>query len=240
MIQNKARIYIRTFLAILLVSVLTFVLVKLFDDKTFPIQSVKVAGDLQHISPKLLENQLAGFVNAGFFSVNIGKIQQLVLQNPWVKSASVKRVWPSGLIISVTERTPLYRFGDDALIDTDTELFNPQSVERFGELAQLNGDKNLYREIVALYEVAHKTLQPQGLTVTALKQSPSGVRLHLNKEFTLVLGQDSLEKRLNRFLSVYQRLPAEKRKKVHSVDMRYNNGMSIAFKNNISREKSYG
>ena len=48
---------------------------------------------------------------------------------PWVRHASVRRVWPNALAVTLEEYKPLGTWGSDQLVSVDGELFTANQGE---------------------------------------------------------------------------------------------------------------
>ena len=71
-------------------------------------------------------------------------------------------------------------------------------------------------------------LQPTGLRVVALREDQRGSQvLVLEHGLTLRLGREDVEKRLQRFLDVFDKTLAKRIGEVEEVDLRYANGFSV-------------
>lgn len=55
-------------------------------------------------------------------SRSLREIQQQVLLLPWVKDASVRRVWPNQLLLKIEPHQPLAHWGEDQVLSTEGHL----------------------------------------------------------------------------------------------------------------------
>ena len=76
---------------------------KLMDPQTLPVKQVQLEAPFQHVSRDELYQVLQPVAKGGFFSVDVEAVTKAVETLPWVESASVQRVWPDALHVTVLE-----------------------------------------------------------------------------------------------------------------------------------------
>ncbi len=88
--------------------------------RDLPVSSVRVEGNAIVSSSELL--QLAAIPrNARLFSVDLAAVRKRILQNPFIRAASVNRQGPGGITITVTERRPVALLAAGQLLAVDEE-----------------------------------------------------------------------------------------------------------------------
>ena len=100
------------------------------------VNSVRVAGEFKHVSRHALEQVVADQITKGFFEVDVEAVRSASRALPWVREASVRRVWPDSLHVAIVEREPVARWNDEALMEADGSLFQPH-----GQAVELNFPK---------------------------------------------------------------------------------------------------
>ena len=77
----------------------------------FAIHQFRFVGDVAQLEAKpthdLIEQNLGQGLSGGFFSMNLYQVQNSLQSLSWVKSTSVRRVWPHAIEINITEHKPL-------------------------------------------------------------------------------------------------------------------------------------
>jgi cell division protein FtsQ len=93
-----------------------------------PDQVLRVGG-VKHASLRAIEEVFAGDYGRSIYLVPLEARREALRQVPWVRDASVARIWPNRLVVDITEREPVAfvtlsrsRF---ALIDADGEILPP-------------------------------------------------------------------------------------------------------------------
>jgi cell division septal protein FtsQ len=96
-------------LNVALIGAAAYALTRLHDWVTtsprFDVKRIAVAG-VERGSQQALEARLAGFAGHNVLTVDIDRVAAIARQDPWVLSATVKRVLPDGLQVKVRERRP--------------------------------------------------------------------------------------------------------------------------------------
>ena len=223
-----------TLLTVLIVSALSLIahLTYLFlsDGRHFPIATVKVTANYQHITREKLSSVLSNYRNASFFSLPVKQLRQELTDIPWSDSVVVERVWPDTLKIILTEIEPVAVWNDD-LMTASGDLFNVGHEIDAPELPRLTGPEHQQTEVLQIYQKLSKLLSIYGLQPASLKlRDNQAWELTLRNGVELHLGKRDLEKRLLRFCKAYPAVFAEKLNLLSSVDLRYARGMAVQWK----------
>ncbi len=73
----------------------------------FAVSNVEIIGNRQLSTPEVLN--LSGVtVGMNILEVSLGEISRKLQHNPWIESASVRRVLPDGVAIDIVEREPFF------------------------------------------------------------------------------------------------------------------------------------
>ena len=89
----------------------------------FPIREAEVASTPRHTTRAEIESALRESVQGNFFAASPDRVRAALEALPWVRRASVRRVWPDRLLVTLEEHEPLARWGDDALLNLQGERF---------------------------------------------------------------------------------------------------------------------
>lgn len=202
----------------------------LADAHRFPISTVKIAANYQHITRKQLEFVLSNYTNVSFFSLSIRRLQNDLLALDWSDSVSIERVWPDTLKITLTEKTPIAVW-NDALMTAEGEIFNVGKEQTDTKLPHLKGPEQQQTDVLQIYQKLSKLLSIYGLHAAALQlRDNQAWELSLTNGIQLRLGKRDLEKRLQRFCRAYPVVFADKPEQLSSVDLRYAHGMAVQWK----------
>lgn len=207
------------------------------DPATLPLKTVRVEGAFTHVSKQELQQAVTDAVSGGFLTVNVAAIRAAAQRLPWVRDASVRRVWPDALRVNVTEQIPVANWGGQGLVNADGEIFTPPAASFPPNLPELRGPQGSAPAVLAQYRAMDKTLAPLGLRIARLELDERRAwRATLDNGMELMLGRADAYARLLRFAQVYHGLLAAQAPRVARVDLRYSNGLAVRWKTVASNE----
>lgn len=105
----------------------------------FALRTILIDGDTEHINAPTVRAGVVGRLKGNFFTVDLDTARVAFEQMPWVRHASVRRVWPNALAVTLEEYKPLGTWGSDQLVSTDGELFTANQGELDEELPAFDG-----------------------------------------------------------------------------------------------------
>lgn len=202
--------------------------VQLLKDDVLPIRYVEVAGKLERVTAGEIRDRVRAVLRGNFFTADTRSIQQDVAALPWVRAATVGRVWPDALHVAVVEHEALARWGEDELVNTHGELFAAPVDDVARALPLLHGPDEEARRVVAMYRAASSAVASLGIGVERLTlDARRAWRARLSNGMALILGRHDYHKRLTRFSRVYEDLLREREDRIEGVDLRYSNGFAV-------------
>lgn len=193
----------------------------------FPLRELDVTTALRKTTKPQIEAALRGRITGNFFAVSPDEVRTALEGLPWVRRASVRRVWPDRLEVELEEQTALARWGDDGLVNGYGERFNARSE---APLPLFVGPEGTEHEMAARYARFAAIVAPLGTGLERVVLTPRFAwQLRLSGGLEIMLGRnaDAAEARLRRFVGVYdatlKTLPG-----THAyVDLRYANGFAL-------------
>ena len=208
----------------------------MLNPNTLPIKNVKVEGVFNRLSQNELKVNVINNIQGGFFNINVDKVRLALLNMPWVRDVTVKRVWPDSLKVVVNEQIPSARWGDLGLLNESGVFFSPDGKTIPNDLPLLFGPVNSETKILNRYRTIQKKLQslPFRLNVSSvILNDRRAWSFDLKNGVRIIIGRYSFDDRLNRFLKFVPTLIPDGINKIQSVDLRYSNGLSVLPKNSI-------
>ncbi|HYG55954.1 MAG TPA: cell division protein FtsQ/DivIB [Burkholderiales bacterium] len=212
------------------IALLIFVIVGLtllWRSAAFPVKRIQIKASLKNTAYEEVEAAARARISGNFFALSPAEVRAGVERLPWVRRASVRRVWPDQIDIALEEHVALARWGDDALVNTFGERFAAQSdlaLPTF--LAPSGSEREVARRYARFMAVAAPLESPVERVVLTARYA---WQLRLANGLTLMLGRDAdlAEDRLRRFVEVYPVTLKTIQKKHEYVDLRYPNGFAL-------------
>jgi cell division protein FtsQ len=220
--------YAVSFLAFLMFAYGGYLTQKIFDPEAFPIRKIAVDGEFQQITPEEVQTFVSNAIHGSFFDVDVAHIRTQILDHPWIFDASVRRVWPDTIRVSIHEQIAIARWGEYGLLNRQADIFVPDADSLPPDLVVLDGPIGSEAELLARYNSAQERLAHVGLTISHMSLSDRRAWvLKISHGATLVVGRNSLDSRLDRFGRAFERVLKDNWMKVESIDLRYTNGFAI-------------
>ena len=189
--------------------------------------------ELRHVSSLLLGQAVRQRLKGNFFTVDLDAVRAGFEQVPWVRRATVRRVWPNGLAVAIEEHRPLALWGDAGLLNTFGEVYtaNLAEAEEEGELPHFAGPPGSQQRVLTRYEELRRWVAPLGRTPqTVVLSARYAWAAQLDDGTRLMLGRDQglpIEERVVRWVDAYPRVRARLSERVQVVDLRYPNGFAV-------------
>ncbi len=230
--SNVTLVAVKLLLLALVVGTLAWGGQRLLDPAQFPLRTVRIETPLKHVAQSQIRETVSPHVAGGFLGVDVDAVRDGLEALPWVRSASVRRLWPDKLVVRVTEQQALARWGADALLNMSGEAFWPQRNASWERLPLLRGPRDSHRVVAEQYVAMQRVLEPLGLTITHMTLNERrALSMRLANGLRLGLGRHDTELRLQRFVRVFPQVLKPKLEAIDSVDLRYTNGFAVRWRN---------
>lgn len=199
------------------------------------VSKIVVEGELNYLVKESLKTQLSIHIQGEFLRIDLNTLREALIDHAWVYSASVKREWPSTILVSVEEQVPIARWSNKGFVNRYGDIVFVSDLAQLGHLPVLLGDdKNAYA-IAKDYLTMSRLMSDRHLFITELTVGKSGHwRLEINKQFDVELGDRDITSRVERFLYLYEHQLEPLVSAVESIDMRYVNGVAVKWRNSNS------
>ena len=195
-----------------------------------PIDRVVVNGDFYHLKEKEVINLIDQKVKDGFLSLNLSGLNKYLESEPWIRNATIRRSWPSTIIVDITEEKPIARWGEKQVLNNVgdyLEITDKQSIKNLPTFTSKFGKS---KEMIKSYQLMAEILGPTGLKVHEIRRDVVGSWLITTSSgIQINLGRDQLVQKLRRFQVVWSAQLASQVEKIKTIDMRYPNGLSVAW-----------
>lgn len=199
-----------------------------------PIAKVSVEGDLSYISQAAVQQRISPYVSASFFTIDLAGMRQELEQMPWIAHAEVRRVWPDQVVVRLDEQLPIARWGDEALLNNQGQAFAPREVANYEHLPRLSGPQRAQQQVMQQYQILSQMLRPLGFTIASLDMSSRGAwTLGTAQGVEIMLGRDHAVEQIRRFVTIYDKALKDQITKIARIDMRYPNGLAVAWRDPV-------
>jgi cell division protein FtsQ len=204
----------------------------------FDLRAINVRGDLRHVTAASLRAATAGRLKGNYFTLRLDDTRRLLESVPWVSRASVRRVWPDRLQVTLIEHRALGIWSDGRLLADDGELFvaNPAEAEIDGPLPVFEGPAAASRDAAQRYYEFAAQLAPLDMTIVALdvseRRSWTVRAVGAQATTTFELGRDGGDitpgERLARVVAAFPMVATRVGGVPQSIDARYASGLTAS------------
>ncbi len=207
----------------------------------YPVTGIEVHGTTRYAERETLERIVSSYASDGFFGVDLQGLRGSIESMPWIQSASLRRLWPGVLVVSLIEHNPQAGWNGNELIGADFSAFTPPQYQLQGEagtqwkgyfaqLPQLFGPEGRHAALYQLFVAMNQQLAPVGDNIVELVEDARGsVQLKLQSGVDVHLGREQMLARLSQFAKVYTHVVAPDLQNIRRIDMRYPNGFAVDY-----------
>jgi len=209
-----------------------------FSIDAFPIQKVTVNGSFKHVSQQQLKNKIAEHISGGFFSIDVVDIENRVEEMAWVKTASVRRIWPHTIGITIEEQAAVAIWNKKSLLNANGEIFDAvlEKSDMLNDLPRLFGPDKYnalilteYKKMIKEFDLVGKGIVGKKISVLQMDERHAW-RIVLSDGIELRVGRNNIHASLRRFAKVLESSFSGKSADIAHVDLRYTNGFAVKWK----------
>lgn len=168
----------------------------------------------------------------GYFTTDLEQIRDNALSLSWVDRVVVSRAWPNAIVLRVTPRHAVARWGTGRYLSDDGVVFKP--VQRFDHqnLPLLHGPHSQSRMMMTKYRDINQMFRPMDMRLKELyltermtwfMQFDNGIRL--------IVDQDQTMGKLQRLSEIAKTDLGLVWDNIAGIDLRYRNGLAVQWKN---------
>lgn len=194
----------------------------------FPVRSVRFEGEFANVSQAELAQAVIPYARGNFFLLDLETVRRRALQSPWVRQASVRRVWPDGVYVHFSEHRLVARWGTQHWLNSYGEVVDLGAATPPAGLPWLAGPPGTQAQVLATYTTLNDMAKNNGLDIARLELSARRTwEAQLSNNLSILLGRGTPQSKLARFMAVYSDTLANRIQQIKQVDLRYTNGFSI-------------
>jgi len=197
---------------------------------------IQLEGDLQRNSVATIRANATPRLAGNFISIDLDKARAAFESVPWVRQATLRRIWPDRLAVRLDEHRPVALWqgedGNERLVNDQGEVFeaNIGDVEDEG-LPGFSGPAGTSAQMLSLYRRLAPVFAAQRLELQTLQLSGRGSwSLELDTGATVQLGrgaEDELTARTERFLRTLGQVTGRFQRDLEHADLRHADGYAV-------------
>ncbi|MCF6766449.1 FtsQ-type POTRA domain-containing protein [Thiotrichales bacterium 19S3-7] len=195
----------------------------------FPIKTVKIDGTYHYISQSMLKDLLLPQISNGFFNLDVNQLQNQLAKIPGIKSAGIRRSWPSTVHVTLNEYVAKAYWNKNAIITDDSKIFTPKVMLNLPDLAHLYSNRVHADLMLRTYSQLEALASKYQLTINDLTFTANQWSIKLSDGTIVILGSANPLKQLKKLLAVLPEIN-QANKQIARIDMRYTNGFAVDFK----------
>jgi cell division protein FtsQ len=206
----------------------------------FTIERITVVSGMPSKDHKRVQRIVWENINGNYFTVDLGGIERALEQVPGIYQATVRRIWPDRLRVTVQPSTALAEWqgfnqhGDPV----ERALINLSPDVLVTVVPRLAGSAGRQRQVLKMYLDTAKLLHSVGLEVARLRQGENGewraeVQFDSKRPDALImllLGRHHPVSRVKRFTRVFSLALSERVSELARVDLRYERGLAVSWR----------
>ena len=197
------------------------------DPANLPIRVVRIDGQLEYLKKTDLQDAVAPAVTGGYFNIDLHAISKKAQKLAWVDEVSVKRIWPDTVVMKITERQAIARWGEKQLVTANGEVFLPPEKIPAG-LPLIDGPETRSVDMVKMFDKEKQRFSVLKLTLKELRLNKRGAwSMQFSEGTKVALGRAELEERIQRLAENYSAIMAKG--KPVSIDLRYRHGIAVLY-----------
>jgi len=205
----------------------------------FNLRGITVEGDLAHNSPMTMRAIVVPRLTGSFLSLDLARARVAFELVPWVRHATVRRVWPDRLAVQLEEHRVAALWNaatsDERLVNTYGEVFEANLGDVEDEaLPRLSGPAGSAARVLAMHRALAPVMQPLGSALESLRLSGHGSwRATLGNGVVIELGRgepEAVAARAERFVRTLPQVSATYQRPLLAVDLRHADGYAVRLK----------
>jgi cell division protein FtsQ len=199
-----------------------------------PLTEVMVGGEFNHMQQQELAEMVNSHIDGGFLSADLNRLRQVLQDHPWVDQVSIRRQWPSTLVVEVVEEVAIARWGEAGFLNRLGEQLTIADNSALASLPVLRAEFGTSKEMMENYQLLAELLLPTGLKLAELQRDSLGTwRVDTTNGIRMVLGRDQIGKKIQRLVQAWESGLNQQINSIEIIDLRYPNGLAVAWRDGV-------
>lgn len=231
---NSSRFFSVGFALVLVLSVLAWFMYS----PERVLEKYQLKSTLKQLNKEQINQVLNAYVGESFWRLNIEQIHADLVKLDWIYQAEVARKWPNTLQVKVIEQIPVAKWGENALLNQNGDVFYPHNIEKFAEYAVLYGEDAEAKKMLQKLAIFQQKFNELDWVIRQVdKRVDKGWMIYFVSNQNMIVGREDWQHQLDRFIKAYPKVKKEVRNNAQTYDLRYSNGFVIKRKNNLKGYK---
>ncbi|MCK3654661.1 cell division protein FtsQ [Pasteurellaceae bacterium Macca] len=169
----------------------------------------------------------------GYFSQDVDEIKGKFLELPWIKEVIVRKIYPDKLNLTLIEHRPMARWNNSKYVSDQGVVFElPEGRLDNVDLPILYGPDSEGKTVLNAWTKIKQDLQARHLGLYSVAMDIRGSwSIRLDNGVELRLGRGDWLPKIDRFVAIFPEIDVPKGKRLAYVDLRYEHGASVGFRN---------
>lgn len=201
-----------------------------------PISSFNLVGKTQFTTNDDVREMLKKYAEShqglrGYFAQDVESIEKMFESLSWIKTISIRKIWPAQLNINVVEYVPVAKWNQVNYLTADGTIFSlPKEKINDEKLPNLSGPDFQGINVLKTWYELGKILQGKNINLKIVSIDDRGSwNVTLSNDIILKLGRGEWKEKIDRFLTIYPQIEIPENKKIAYIDLRYNTGAAVSF-----------
>jgi cell division protein FtsQ len=204
-----------------------------------PVRQLDIEGSFQRVTKLEILAAAEPALEQGLLTLDLDEIRRRIVAIDWVDTVTLQRVWPDTLKVTYSEHRAAANWGSSGLLNTRGELFAEDVRHEYRELPKLDGPEGSHRRVAAMYLEVRDRLSRANLMLDAFRMDDRGAfSMTLAGGVTIMIGREDVAGRIDRFFGVAVRSLADDFDRVAYIDMRYQNGFAVGWRDRPAAQGS--
>jgi len=197
------------------------------------------SNDVQHVKPEELKKLVVRELNGTALTTDLDAIYTSIVSHPWIKDATVRRIWPNKILINLSEHNIIGIWSDGRFVTQAGELIEFDKLqsklinkEKNCLLLNLDGPNETVTTVLKKARMISEKASHVGLQTTGVQlTSQYDWKVFFSNGMKMELGGENLEtpleKRLDNFFDSVLWVRKKIKNDLISVDLRYAHGFAF-------------
>ena len=181
---------------------------------------------------KALIKHIKADTASGYFTTDLEQIRDNALSLSWVDRVVVSRAWPNAIVLRVTPRHAVARWGTGRYLSDDGVVFKPVQGFDHHNLPLLHGPNSQSRMMMTKYRDINQMFSPMNMRLKELYLTERMTWfMQFDNGMRLIVDQDQTMGKLQRLSEIAKTDLGLVWDNIAGIDLRYRNGLAVQWKN---------